>query len=98
MIKLLSWLFSVFLFFVVFWFAVSVPLGKRTLWGHLRAIFATQEARDLAEGTKEQAKRVAERVREELHPDAGPHRGHHEANGELVKAEKKLDKSESKPE
>ena len=50
------------------WFAVSVPLGKRTLWGHTRAIFATQEAKDLAEGTKEEAERVARKMKEELHP------------------------------
>ncbi len=49
------------------WFAVTVPLGKRTLWGHLHAIFATQEAKDLAEGTKEEAERVARKVKEELH-------------------------------
>ena len=29
------------------WFSVTVPLGKRTLWGHVHAIFATQEAKDL---------------------------------------------------
>ena len=44
------------------WFAVTVPLGKRTLWGHLHAIFATQEAKDLAEGTKEEAEKVAHKV------------------------------------
>lgn len=49
------------------WFAVTVPLGKRTLWGHLHAIFATQEAKDLADGTKEEAERVARKVKEELH-------------------------------
>jgi hypothetical protein len=53
------------------WFATSVPLGKRTLWGHLHAIFATQAAKDLAEGTKEEAERVARRVRDELERDAG---------------------------
>jgi hypothetical protein len=52
------------------WFAVTVPLGKRTLWGHLHAIFATQEAKDLAEGTKEEAEKVARKVTDELHrPD-----------------------------
>ncbi len=50
------------------WFAVTVPLGKRTLWGHVTAIFATQEAKDLADGTAEEAKKVARKVERELHP------------------------------
>ncbi|HEX9102826.1 MAG TPA: hypothetical protein VF997_11515 [Polyangia bacterium] len=49
------------------WFAVTVPLGKRTLWGHVHAIFGTQEAKDLAEGTKQEAEKVAQKVKEELH-------------------------------
>ena len=56
-------------FFAAFiWFAVSVPLGKHTLWGHLHAIFATQEAQDLADGTKEEAAKVVHKVAAELHP------------------------------
>jgi len=47
---------------------VTVPLGKRTLWGHVHAIFGTQEARDLADGTEEEAKKVAQKVKEELRP------------------------------
>jgi hypothetical protein len=50
------------------WFCVTVPLGKRTLWGHVHAIFATQEAKDLADGTKEEAEKVARKVKEELRP------------------------------
>src|SRR5262245_17236058 len=53
------------------WFATSVRLGKRTLWGHLSAIFATQAAKDLAEGTRDAAEKVARRVRSELKRDAG---------------------------
>jgi hypothetical protein len=71
MFALIRWLFSLVLLCVVLWFAVTVPLGKRTLWGHLHAIFATQEAKDLAHGAEEEAKKVADRVREELHRDAG---------------------------
>ncbi len=59
------------------WFATNVKLGKRTLWGHLAAIFATQEAKDLAEGTKEEAEKVARRVRDELHRDGGAPRASH---------------------
>jgi hypothetical protein len=71
MFRLVRFVFSLLVFAVVIWFATTIPLGKKTLWGHLRAIFATQEAKDLAEGTREEARRVADRVREELHRDGG---------------------------
>ncbi len=65
---LVRFLISVVMLFAFVWFAVTVPLGKRTLWGHVHAIFATQEAKDLAEGTKEEAEKVARKVKQELHP------------------------------
>jgi hypothetical protein len=69
MFRLVRFLISLAMTAAFIWFAVTVPLGRLTLWGHLRAIFGTQEARDLAEGTREEAQKVAERVREELHRD-----------------------------
>jgi hypothetical protein len=72
MFRLVRWLFSVAIFAIVVWFATNVPLGKRTLWGHLHAIVSTQEAKDLAEGTKEEAERMARRVKDELRKDATP--------------------------
>ena len=65
MFRLIRWLFSLLFFAIVIWFATTIPLGHKTLWGHLRAIFATQEA-----------KKVADRVRDEVkkdHPDLGTH-------------------------
>jgi hypothetical protein len=58
-------LFTLLVLIAVFWFATTVKLGKHTLYGHLRAIFATQEAKDLAEGAKDEAKKIRERMREE---------------------------------
>jgi hypothetical protein len=72
MFRLVRWLTSLAVFAIVAWFAINVPLGKRTLWGHLRAIISTQEAKDLAEGTREEAERVARRVKDELRKDATP--------------------------
>src|SRR5262249_11493067 len=70
MFRLVRFLFSLAMTAALIWFAVSVPLGKRTLWGHLRAIFSTPEAKDLADGTKEEAEKVARRVQQGLHrPD-----------------------------
>ena len=34
---------------LVAWAAVSVPIGRRTAWGHLVAIFTTEPARQAAE-------------------------------------------------
>jgi len=65
---LVRFLFSCLMLVAVIWFSVTVPLGKRTLWGHVHAIFGTQEARDLADGTEEEAKKVAQKVKEELRP------------------------------
>jgi hypothetical protein len=65
---LVRFLISTVMLAAFVWFAVTVPLGKRTLWGHAHAIFGTQEAKDLAEGTKEEAEKVAQKVKAELHP------------------------------
>lgn len=65
---LVRFVISLVMFAAFVWFAVTVPLGKRTLWGHVHAIFGTQEAKDLADGTKEEAEKVARKVKEELHP------------------------------
>ncbi len=62
-------MFSLLTFAALIWFATSVPLGKKTLWRHLQAIFATREAHELAEGTKDEARKVADRLRG--HPDLG---------------------------
>ena len=65
---LVRFLMSLVMLAAFIWFAVTVPIGKRTLWGHVHAIFGTQEAKDLADGTKEEAEKVARKVKEELHP------------------------------
>ena len=62
MFGLVRWLWSLFVLAVLLWFATMVPLGSRTLWGHLKAIAGTQEARELADGTKQEAKKVADQL------------------------------------
>lgn len=52
--------------FVVVYFAVTVPIGKHTLWGHLVRIAHSPEAQDLADGAKETAKDAARRAQQEL--------------------------------
>jgi hypothetical protein len=68
MFRLIRFVISLAMLVAFIWFSVNVPLGKRTLWGHVLAIFGTQEAKDLADGTRQEAHKVAERVREELRP------------------------------
>jgi hypothetical protein len=39
----------------IVYFATTVPLGKHTLVGHIRAIWHTEEVQDLKEGVKQKA-------------------------------------------
>jgi hypothetical protein len=41
----------------------TVPLGKRTFFGHVKAIWSTDEAQELKEGVKEKAGPAADRVK-----------------------------------
>jgi hypothetical protein len=68
MFTLLRFLVSLVIFAIVVWFVTMVPLGKLTLWQHLRAISSTQEVKDLTDGTKQEARKVADRI---LQKDAG---------------------------
>ena len=39
----------------IVYFATTVPLGKHTLLGHIRAIWHTEEVQDLKDGVKQKA-------------------------------------------
>lgn len=41
----------------------TVKLGKRTFFGHVRAIWATEEVQDLKEGVEEKAAPAVKRVK-----------------------------------
>jgi len=45
------------------YFALAVPLGKRTLAGHLVAIWRSPQGRELREGTREAATPLLEKAR-----------------------------------
>ncbi len=95
MFRLIRWLFSLVIFAIVFWFATTIPLGNKTLWGHLRAIFGTQEAKDLAKGAEDEAKKVADRMRDQAHkeqPDLGGPHSHAPLDPVDAKDQKDLDK------
>ncbi|HMG53515.1 MAG TPA: hypothetical protein VK601_08530 [Kofleriaceae bacterium] len=46
----------------VVYFATTVPVGKRTLVGHVRAIWHTGEVQDLKEGVKEKTGPAVDRL------------------------------------
>jgi len=60
------------------WCGATVKLGKRTFFGHVRAIWATEEAQDMNKGVREKAGPALEKVkrgveagyREATKPDA----------------------------
>ena len=60
MIRLLVWLALIGGFVFV---GSTVKLGHRTFFGHIRAIWHTEEVQDLKEGVKEKAGPAATRVK-----------------------------------
>lgn len=48
---------------VIAFVGATVPLGKRTLFGHVRAIWATEEVQDLKHGVEEKAAPAVDRVK-----------------------------------
>lgn len=50
----------------IVWIAVTVPVGKYTIWQHIVRISHTDEAKELKEGAKQSARDAARRVKEEL--------------------------------
>ena len=45
----------------------TVKLGKRTFFGHVRAIWATEEVQDLKDGVKDNIGPAAKKVKNEIH-------------------------------
>jgi hypothetical protein len=51
--RLVTFFISIVGFAAIVWFGVTVELGDRTLFGHLRAIGGSHEAQQLWDGTKD---------------------------------------------
>lgn len=62
MLRLFKLLLSCVMLAVFAWFAVTVQVGKFTLWDHARRIAGTDEARDLADGAKGKAQDMAREI------------------------------------
>lgn len=82
MIRTLLWLAVIACIVVL---GATVPLGKRTLFGHVSAIWRTKEATDMRDGISDKAGPTVERVKrgveagldearkdDEVTPDAAP--------------------------
>jgi hypothetical protein len=63
MFRLLRFVFWTAVFIGFVYFAFAVPLGKRTLAGHIANIWRSPEGKELREGTKEAAGPLMEKAR-----------------------------------
>ena len=82
--RLITFFFSTACLAALVWFGLTVDLGDRTLFGHIRAIGGSEEAQELGKGIKskvddfvgiEAAKRAAEEAARKRQPGtvaAGP--------------------------
>ena len=48
---------------VIVFVGATVPMGKRTFFGHIQAIWKTDEARDMRDGVEEKAAPVVDKVK-----------------------------------
>jgi hypothetical protein len=72
---LLRRVFGLACLLLVAWAAVTVPIGRRTAWGHLTAIFTTEPAREAAEdlqGIAIETLRGVDRNKSITEPSQGP--------------------------
>ncbi|HEX4422404.1 MAG TPA: hypothetical protein VH165_31035 [Kofleriaceae bacterium] len=58
---------------IVVYVATTVPLGRRTFVGHIRAIWHTEEVQELKDGVKEKTGPAVDRI------ERGVKAGYHEA-------------------
>ena len=61
MIRLFLWFVIAVALVIV---STTVPFGKRTLYGHVKAIWSTPEAKDARDGIREKADPVVKDVKE----------------------------------
>ncbi len=63
---MLSGIWSLIVLCVVGYFVFFVPLGERTLFGHVRRIVATDEAQELGREVGEAGRRLGDELRAQL--------------------------------
>jgi hypothetical protein len=60
---MLRWLVILAIAGTLAYCGATVPLGKRTFFGHVRAIWATSEVQELKQGVKENAGPTVDRLK-----------------------------------
>ncbi len=63
MFRLIRFLIWVAVIAGFIWFGSTVPLGKHTLFGHVKRIWHSEETQDLVKGTEDAAKPVVDKVK-----------------------------------
>jgi hypothetical protein len=66
MVRLLKLCIGLAAFVAFAYFGATVPLGSRTLFGHMRAIAETKESQELVDGTKHAAEPLVDGVRRRI--------------------------------
>ena len=61
MLRLIRFLLSLVVTAAVVYFVVAVPLGKKTLWQHIKAIAGSKESKELVDEVKQKAGSVIKR-------------------------------------
>jgi hypothetical protein len=74
----------------LFYVATQVPIGRRTLVGHVRAIWHTEEVQELKDGVKEKAAPAVERI------ERGVKAGYHAATNS-AEPDGGIDAAEARP-
>jgi hypothetical protein len=77
--RLLKLCLSLVAFAAFAWFGVTVKLGSRTLFGHLRAIADTKESQELVDGTKRAAEPLVDDVKRRIGHGDKPDKGERQA-------------------
>jgi hypothetical protein len=60
-------LLTIFIVVALAFCGATVKLGKRTFFGHVRAIWSSEPVQDLKEGVEEKAGPALKRVKKEVH-------------------------------
>ncbi|MBL8625172.1 MAG: hypothetical protein JNK64_27930 [Myxococcales bacterium] len=60
---MIRFVFTLIIVGVLVFLGATVKLGKRTFFGHVSAIWSTNEAKDMREGVSEKAKPALEKVK-----------------------------------
>ena len=60
---MIRFVLTLFVVGVLVFMGATVKLGKRTFFGHVSAIWSTDEAKDMREGVSDKAKPVVDKVK-----------------------------------